>query len=167
MPQVGHTASRETSEAGVPVRCLVFRAGALLAALPLDDVVETMRPLPVRPLAGTQPFVLGLTILRGQPAPVVDVALLLSGDTAAASRFVAVTTPRGPVALATGDVIGLRDTAGDAVQQHTGLLGPAPARLVDAVGSLDGEPLFRLRSLAMVPDEVWVAVAGTGEGPQP
>ena len=153
MEQGGHTATITP--------CLVFRAGGLLAALRLEDVVETMRPLVVRPLAGTQPFVLGLTILRGRPAPVVDVALLLSGATAPATRYISAHTPRGPVALATGDVVGIRDAGGtDTLQQNTAMLGPAPARLVSAIGSLDDEPMFLLQSLAVVPDEVWAAVSG-------
>jgi purine-binding chemotaxis protein CheW len=157
--------------------CLVFRAGGLLAALSLEDVAETMRPRPVRPLAGTAPYVRGLAILRGRPAPVVDVARLLAGTDASATRFVAVRTGRGLVALATGQVLGVRrgladeslaDLAdGEAVQRNTALLGPAPGRLVTAIGTLDGEPLFLLRSLGMVPDEVWAAVQGeepTGDG---
>ncbi|GAA0807711.1 chemotaxis protein CheW [Spirilliplanes yamanashiensis] len=154
--------------------CLVFRAGGLLAALRLADVAEAMRPLPTRPLAGTAPYVLGLTILRGRPAPVVDVARLLAGETAEPTRFVAARTGRGLVALATGPVLGVRrhltdDDTGEAVQQNTALLGPAPGRLVEAIGTLAGEPLFLLRGLGMVPDEVWSAVQDTdadhGGGP--
>src|SRR3954465_12779131 len=85
------------------VQSLVFRAGTMLCALRLDDVIETMRPLGIRPLAGTPPFVRGISIMRGVPAPVVDVARLVGGEQAEIVRFVAVRTERGPVAFATGE----------------------------------------------------------------
>src|SRR4029453_17905986 len=89
---------------------LVFRAGSLLCALRLDEVVETMRPLPTRPLAGTPPYVRGIAIMRGVPPPVLDVARLLAGEDAGTERFVAVRTEHGPVAFATGPVLGVRAT---------------------------------------------------------
>jgi purine-binding chemotaxis protein CheW len=173
MAQVGQFVARSAlAEAPADSACLVFRAGRLLAAVRLGEVAETMRPLPVRPLAGTAPYVRGVALLRGRPAPVVDVARLLAGESAATDRFVAVRTGRGPVALATGEVLGVRhgladvtahgpdDDAGDEaqVQQNTALLGPAPGRLVAAIGALDGEPVFVLRNLGMVPDDVWTIV---------
>jgi purine-binding chemotaxis protein CheW len=137
---------------------LVFRAGSLLCALRLDEVVETMRPLAVQPLAGTPSFVPGISIMRGVPVPVVDLARLLSGADTAATRFVAVRTEHGPIALATGAVLGIRPTVDPNADHHTGLLGAAPARLVAAIGTVDAEPLIQLRSMRLVPDEVWAAV---------
>ncbi|HEU4347578.1 MAG TPA: chemotaxis protein CheW, partial [Actinoplanes sp.] len=69
---------------------LVFRAGPVLCALRLDEVIETMRPLGIRPLAGTPPYIRGISIIRGVPTPVVDVARLLAGESAEVARFVAV-----------------------------------------------------------------------------
>src|SRR5690349_20992738 len=103
MGQPGQVAPAEVESAGGS--SLVFRAGALLCALRLDDVIETMRPLTTRPLAGAPVFVRGVCIMRGVPTPVVDVARLLGGTDAAISRFVAVRTERGPVAFGTGDVL--------------------------------------------------------------
>jgi purine-binding chemotaxis protein CheW len=139
---------------------LVFRAGALLCALRLDEVIETMRPLAVQPLAGTPPFVRGIAIMRGAPTPVIDVARLLGGHEAQATRFVAVRTDRGPVAFATGAVLGIRPTVTATGTHHTGLLGTAPAHLVAAIGTVDAEPLIQLQSMRVVPDEVWAAAAG-------
>src|SRR3954471_17245919 len=87
------------------VPSLVFRAGTLLCALPLDEVIETMRPLPTRPLAGTPAFVKGISVLRGVPTPVIDVSRLLTGVAGDIVRYVAVRTERGPVALGTGHVL--------------------------------------------------------------
>lgn len=160
MVQVGHDAE---PVAGAAAASLVFRAGALLCALHLDEVVETMRPLDTRPLAGSPPWVCGISIMRGVPAPVIDVARLLTGQPGPVARFVAVRTERGPVALATGEVLGIRTTAtGGAAAGHAALLtgGGAASRLVAGVGMLDGEPLLLLQSMRVVPDEVWAAAAG-------
>ena len=160
MGQLGHSARPVDESAGAT--SLVFRAGALLCALPLDEVVETMRPLATRPLAGTPSFVRGICIMRGVPTPVIDVARLLGGDQAEAVRYVAVRTERGPVAFATGEVLGIRATPAGAATGHAALLtGPgASSRLVAGVGTIDAEPLLLLQSMRVVPDEVWAAAAG-------
>lgn len=89
MRQYGQTPVLDESAGMVS---LVFRAGALLCALRLDDVIETMRPLETHPLAGTPAFVRGISVLRGVPTPVIDVARLLGGTPAEVQRYVAVRT---------------------------------------------------------------------------
>ncbi|MEV4709146.1 chemotaxis protein CheW [Actinoplanes sp. NPDC049316] len=157
MGQVGQAAAPVGTAAGEPT--LVFRAGPLLGALRLAEVVETMRPLPVHQLAGTPPFVSGICVMRGEPTLVVDVARLLGGGEAEVARYVAVRTGRGTIALATGPVLGIRTLAADREARHAALLGEAPARLVAAVGTVDAEPVLLLQSLHLVPDETWAAVA--------
>jgi purine-binding chemotaxis protein CheW len=138
---------------------LVFRAGPLLCALRLDEVVETMRPLETQALAGTPPFVRGISVLRGVPTPVIDVARLLGGAQIEAERYVAVRTERGAVALATGPVLGIRDVDTNATGGHPALLGARSNRLVAGVGTVGAEPLLLLQSMRTVPDEVWEAAA--------
>lgn len=140
------------------VTALVFRAGALLCALPLDEVIETMRPLETRPLAGTPGYVHGISVLRGVPTPVIDVARLLAGAAGEIERYVAVRTERGPVALATGTVLGIRATDAGPAEAHPALLGGSH-RLVAGVGTLGSEPLLLLQNMRAVPDEVWEAAA--------
>ena len=138
---------------------LVFRAGPLLCALRLDEVIETMRPLVTHPLAGTPAFVRGICIMRGIPTLVVDVARLLGGAEAEVSRFVAVRTERGPVAFAIGDIHGVRPVSTTTAGRHETLLGDAPARLIAGVGTIDAAPVLLLQSMRLVPDEVWAAAA--------
>lgn len=158
MGQLGQTTSAAEGAAGE--MSLVFRAGTLLCALRLDEIIETLRPLAVRPLAGTPAFVLGITIMRGVPAPVVDVARLLGGGEAEVARFVAVRTERGPLAFATGPVLGIRATGADTTAQHGTLIGGGVSdTLVAGVSTLDAEPLLILQSMRVVPDEVWAAAA--------
>ena len=141
---------------------VVFRAGPLLCALRLDEVVETMRPLDTQPLAGTPAFVLGISVLRGVPTPVIDVARLLGGCSGTVERFIAVRTERGAVALATGGVLGISTVDASAAGGHPALLGARSSRLVAGVGIVGAEPLLLLQSLRTVPDEVWEAAAAAG-----
>jgi purine-binding chemotaxis protein CheW len=149
----------QTAEDTAGRSALVFRAGTVLCALHLDDVIETMRPLAVRPLAGTPPYVQGVTILRGVPTPVLDVARLVGGETAEAERFLAVRTERGPVAFATGPVLGIRNAPADGPARHPALLSGACSRLVAGVAMIDTEPLLLLQSMRVLPDDVWAAAA--------
>jgi len=162
MGQHGQTVRAPEGVAGVS--SLVFRAGSLLCALPLDEVVETMRPLSTHPLAGTPAFVLGVSIVRGVPTPVVDVARLLGGGSAEPSRFVTVRTGSGPAAFATGPVLGIRSATAEAGSQPAALLGSTADGLLAGVGRLGAEPLLLLRSIRAVSDDVWAAAAEQGPG---
>lgn len=157
MGQLGATAPPAASS--VDAASLVFRAGPLLCALRLDEVIETMRPLATHPLAGTPAFVTGICIMRGIPSLVIDVARLLGGARAEVVRFIAVRTERGAVAFATGKIHGVRPVGADGTPRHDALLGAAPARLIAAVGTIDAEPVLLLQSMRLVPDEVWAAAA--------
>jgi len=141
---------------------LVFRAGPLLCALRLDEILETMRPMETLPLAGTPAFVLGISVLRGVPTPVLDVSRLLRGGPGEPRRYITVRTERGPVAMATGEVIGIRAVQPESAGGHPALLGGASSRLVAGVDTVGVEPLLLLQSMRAVPDEVWEAAAAAG-----
>jgi purine-binding chemotaxis protein CheW len=141
---------------------LVFRAGPLLCALRLDEVLETMRPMETLPLAGTPSFVLGISVLRGVPTPVLDVSRLLRGGPEDPQRYITVRTERGPVAMATGEIVGIRSVHPESAGGHPALLGGASSRLVAGVDTVGVEPLLLLQSMRAVPDEVWEAAAAAG-----
>lgn len=157
MRQYGQAPAHPDEGAGIVT--LVFRAGPLLCALRLEEVIETMRPLETRALTGTPAFVRGITVLRGVPTPVIDVSRLLGGGPSEAERYLAVRTERGAVALATGEVLGIRTVEADATGGHPALLGGGNTRLVAGVGTLGTEPLLLLQSMRAVPDEVWETAA--------
>ncbi|MEV6303610.1 chemotaxis protein CheW [Actinoplanes sp. NPDC051861] len=142
---------------GAGVVALVFRAGPLYCALPLDEIVETMRPLRTRPLAGTPPYVRGLTIMRGAPAPVIDVARLLTGVEGEIARYVAVQAGPGLVACATGPVLGVQKIRVAPPEGPAALFTGVSKALIAAVGTVGTDPLLLLRSVGAVPDEVWEA----------
>jgi purine-binding chemotaxis protein CheW len=75
---------------------LLTRVGARLCAVPLAHAVETMRLLPVSPLADAPPFVRGLAIIRGQAVPVVDLGALLGEPAVAVTRLVLVRVEERP-----------------------------------------------------------------------
>ena len=91
------------------VKTLIVRAQAYLCALPLALVVETMRPLPVEPLASVPPFVRGMSIVRGEPTPVIDLAMLLGATRELPWRFVTIRIGEKQVALSVGAVAGVFD----------------------------------------------------------
>ena len=148
------------SEARDPARAaLLCRVGTRVYAIRLEQVVETLRPLPIEPLAGVPPFVLGLSILRGTPVPVVDLAGLLGATSSVRSaRFVAVRAGERQALLAVegvAGVVGLPERTLDALPP---LLRDMSAQAVEAVGSLDEGMLFVLQAGRIVPDSVWKSV---------
>ncbi len=118
---------------------LLCRAGERLCALPLGSVVETLRPLPIEPVVGAPDFVLGLSIIRGAPVPVVDVSRLLSGRASSPARLVVVKAGERRVAMAVDGIIGIRPIAADQLRDLPPLLRDAGADVVSAVGTLDAE----------------------------
>jgi purine-binding chemotaxis protein CheW len=128
-------------------------------AIPLADVVETMRPLPIEPVAAAPGCVLGLAIIRGRPLAVVDVARLVGGGSGRPGRFVTVRAGAREVALAVDEVIGVRTLTADALADLPPLLRDADGAAVDAIGALDAELLFVLGGARLVSE---AAIEGAG-----
>jgi purine-binding chemotaxis protein CheW len=141
---------------------LLCRVGKRLCALPIDSLVETMRPLPIRPMVQSPPFVLGLCIIRGEPVPVVDTAALLGEREARGGRLVTVRVGERLVALAVDSVIGLRSLGAESGAALPPLLKEAAGDVVAAVGTLDAELLLFLRAARLAPDAVFEGVKPSG-----
>jgi purine-binding chemotaxis protein CheW len=101
---------------------LVVRSGDLRCALPLSQVREIMRPLPVNAAEGLPPGVLGISLVRGVPLPVVSLASLLRQPGGQESRFVVVRTPGRDCVLAVDEVNSITDFEAHAWQQMPKLL---------------------------------------------
>ena len=135
---------------------LVIRTGSHLCALQLSDVVETMRPLPVEPVSGAPKCVRGLSLIRGAPVPIVDLAELL-GDAAPApwTRFVCVRARPRTVALAVTAVLGLSDLPPLLLSTMPPLLRDARSDIIEAIASLDAQLFLVLKSASLLPgDEI-------------
>lgn len=163
------------SDGDVSLLSLLFRAGPLLCAMPLSDVVETMRPLPTRRPADCPPYLRGISIVRGVPVPVVTAAALLAAgdrggvdheaapDGADTVRFITVRSRRGVAAVATGAVVGVWEAPTGTAPDGTGRR-PPDAGPVTAVTVRDGEPLLLVRGASLVPDAAWAVLEGGGTG---
>jgi purine-binding chemotaxis protein CheW len=136
---------------------LLFRAGAHLCAIPIAEVAEIMRPLPLERLAAQPDFLLGLSVIRGASVPVVDAGALLGGVAAPhpLCRFLRLRIGARSVALAVDAVVGVRSLTARALGALPPLLGEAGRELIAALGAADGEFLLVLqtgRLAASIPD---------------
>jgi len=148
---------------------LLFRPQpATLAALPVEHVLETMRPLPCEPVAGAPSFVAGAAVIRGYPTPIVDVGTLLGapGHTQAA-RWISINVAARAVALAVAEVIGVRRLADVCAEgAMPPLLTSAAHGAVSSLSVLDGELLVVLEAARLVSDEVWTALGEARSKPE-
>lgn len=141
---------------------LLCRVQTRRCAIPLEHAVETMRPLPVEPVADAPHFIRGLAVIRGAPIPVVDAARLLGAPETRPARFVTLVTGERQVALAVDDVLGIRPISASSLQELPPLLQEAAADAVAAIGTLDADLLLVLRSARLVPEALWQAMEPSG-----
>lgn len=154
----------EGSSPGQRQAVLLCQVGAVVYALPLSHVSETMRPLPFEALAGTAPFIDGVSIIRGGPVPIVDLGRLLGNATSEPrTRLVVVRVGDRRAALSVGKVIGVRALESDAVRELPPLLGGASAEVIRAVGSLDAQLLLLLETSRVLPESSWASLEGARE----
>ena len=143
---------------------LLFRAHRHLCAIPVERVIETMRPLPIEPLAIASGAVLGLCRIRGTSVPVVDTGALFGAQGEAGSaRFIVLRIENRIVALAVESVTGIRAVPSHALQDLPPLLGEANAALVASIGAADGAFLLVLRT-ARILAEAHAAMAEAAYG---
>jgi purine-binding chemotaxis protein CheW len=165
------TAPRRVATASVGVgearqaSWLLCRAGAHLCAMPIEHVIEIMRVLPIEAISGAPPYVCGLCVIRGAPVPVVDAGLLLGNQPTRAKRLVAIRAGSRMIALAVETVEGIRAIGPDAVSQLPPLLRDAATATIAAIGTLDAELLFFLRTARIVPDDLPVRLDADGATP--
>ena len=136
-------------------KVLLCRVPPRLVALPVEHVIETMRPLPVEPLSGMPEYVIGLSIIRGMPVPVVDTSRILGGRELQPQRFVTVRTGGRVVALAVGPIVGAQSVSTDSLGHLPPLVRDAAGHIIAAMGALDDRLLLVLSSAHLVPEEVW------------
>jgi purine-binding chemotaxis protein CheW len=141
------------SAQGNAVSSLLFRVHTRLCALPVAQVMETMRPLPIEPFTGAPMGVKGVAVIRGVPVPVVELAALLGNASSIPTRFVTVRSGLNQVALAVDSVLGLYDISTTCLQQLPALLSAADNNAVTAIGTLDAELLLLLNAGRLVPDD--------------
>jgi purine-binding chemotaxis protein CheW len=144
---------------------LLCRIGSRIGALALKDVRETMRPLPIEPMTGMPPFVLGLAIIRGFPTPVVDAGRLVGSSTLPSSmispspaRFVSLKLGERTAVLSVDAVLDVRSLPAETLSTIPPLLCGEDAELVSIIGALDAKLLLVLEAARLLPDSVWSAI---------
>ena len=147
-------------------RALVVRVSNSLCALPLSWVLEIMRPLRVDAVAGAPAFVLGLSVVRGQPTPVVHLARLLSGREAGdITRFVAVRSGDRRLVFAVEGVHGVETLTTAALQNMPALLEKSSPEAIAAIGTLDQQLFLVLRETRILSEELEALLAGSEGAP--
>ncbi|MGC4087657.1 MAG: CheW domain-containing protein [Polyangiaceae bacterium] len=148
------------------LKVLVVEAATLRCALPLASVRETMRPLGVEPISEAAEFVLGVSVIRGLPLPVVDLGKLVSGKRSASiGRYVTLAVDSRQVALAVDSVVGVRELSVESFSELPQLLSAARSGLVEALATLDSRLLLLLDSARTLPSDASAAAAQQAEAP--
>lgn len=134
---------------------LIARVGTLACAIPVEHVVETMRPLPVEPLGRGPAYVRGLAVIRGVPTIVIDLAVLLGTTSASASaRYVLVRTGERVAALLVDAVDSISALSKNDIAALPPLARSAAGDVIGAIGAVDAGLVVVLeaaRLLAEVP----------------
>lgn len=155
-----------TVEDAIERRFLLLRVGTRLCTISLKQVVETLRPLPIEGLADAPRFIQGMSIVRGEPVPVVDVAALLGDATGrSARRFVMVRAGHGRrIALAVEEVLNVVRLDEAHFQETPPLLQEALPGCVEMIGALDGKLVAMLATMHILPEEVWARMVPEMDG---
>lgn len=141
---------------------VVARVGARLCAIPLEHTRETMRLQPIEPLAGAPAYVLGLSIIRGEAVPVVDLAAVVGGD-GARERLISLRVGDRALAVAVDAVLGVQPIDRAALADAPPLAQLARPEIIDAIGVLDSRLLLLLRTARLLSEDDWQRM---GVGPE-
>jgi purine-binding chemotaxis protein CheW len=103
--------------------------------------METMRPLPVETFTRAPDHVAGLSIIRGQPTPVVSMRSVMGEASQAPGRYVTVKIADRVVALAFDAVLGVHGLSHQRAIDLPPLLSGIAGDAIRQIGSKD-EALF-------------------------
>ncbi len=133
---------------------LLCRTGGITCALPIENVSEIMRPLPIEQIAGAPEYILGLSVIRGAPVPVADLGAIVSGRKTRPARLIAARAATGKIALAVQAVTGVATIGLDACRDLPPLLRDAATDTIAAIGAGDSGLIMFLQTARLLPDEL-------------
>jgi purine-binding chemotaxis protein CheW len=131
------------------------RVGSLVCGLQLDQVTEMMRPLPIDFLEDAPTFMLGVSIIRGEPVPVLDAGRLLGAEKTTMTRLVCLSVGARRVALGVGEVLGIQEVPHDTLRNLPPLLDKVSGDTIAVLGVLDGDLLVVLEGARLISDSAW------------
>ncbi|HEY3175266.1 MAG TPA: chemotaxis protein CheW [Candidatus Polarisedimenticolia bacterium] len=144
---------------------LMIGAGAYVCAIPIEEIVETMRPLAAERVPGMPPYVRGLSVIRGSPVAVVDLVSLMGGaGSGDVTRFVTIRAGSRVVALAVPEVLGVGPLDDPAAGTPLPLIENAHPGLIQSTGTMAGRLLMVLRAGRILPEMVWGEMLSAGRG---
>jgi purine-binding chemotaxis protein CheW len=119
----------------------------------MEQTIEVMRALPLERLTGMPQYICGLSVIRGEPVPVVHLGLLLGQQTAAYERLVLIKLASGRVAMGIDSVVSTNALAATTGQLPPLILEAGDDRIT-GIGTSGTELIFFLRTARLVPDDV-------------
>lgn len=131
---------------------LICRTGGIACALPIENVIEIMRLLPIERIAGAPDYILGLSVIRGAPVPVADLGAIIGGGKTRPTRLIAARAATGKIALAAQAVTGVATISLDACRELPPLLRDAASDTIAAIGAADSGLIMFLQTARLLPD---------------
>ena len=128
---------------------LIYRSGGRLQALALGHVIEIMRPLPIETTGAETALVRGMSVIRGEPTTVLDLAALSTPSPIPPRRLLSLKAGETRFALLADEVLGVQPIpeAREPMLQVLDKDGKA------AVNALDPALRVVLQQLFVLPDE--------------
>lgn len=158
MPTVEATPSQHST-------VLMVRVRSWICALSSRFVIEVMRRLPIQPVVGAPPFILGMSIVRGEVTPVLSLgALLGSTERTLPERFVLVHVGQRRAVIGVDEVLGVDVIEEERLDESPGLLSEVLPRDVTRIGVLDRSVLVMLEGGRLLSEDTWRALAALQAG---
>jgi purine-binding chemotaxis protein CheW len=147
---------------------VVCRVADVMAAIPIEHVAETMRPLPITAFQGMGDPFLGIAIIRGRPVPVLSGRKLLGMPLGAEpTRFVVLQAGHRTAALAVDAVVGIRAVEAVTADHWPELARSLAADTASAIGLLDQRVLLSVQAARIVPEAAWQQLAAAVQAGSP
>jgi purine-binding chemotaxis protein CheW len=146
------------------LRALFVTSGEHLCALPLEHVLEVMRPQPVGFMQSGFRFVEGTAMIRGEPTPVLNLGRLLGdAEGSPAERLVTLKVGARSVAIAVSSIRSVRTLDARSFVDLPPLLRDSGSEYIERLGRLDAELVLVLSAARLVPDAFWAELDRAGD----
>lgn len=144
---------------------LSLRSSTTICAIPIKDISEVMRPLPLNVIPDSPIFLLGISVIRGHSIPIVDFGTLVGlNKSKPPEKYVVLKVESRKVALAVENVMGIKKLSRGFMDQLPPLFQNVHPDIITQIGILDEEFLIVIRASKLIPIEVWDKISQTDVG---
>jgi purine-binding chemotaxis protein CheW len=144
------TKATQTPETTTEEHVVVFRLGQEFYALDIQCVQEIVRMQPITAIPGAEPWVEGVTNLRGRVVPVIDLRRrcnVAASEYTAETRIVVISHESGMVGLTVDAVSEVMRIPGEQIEPPGGIIGLSERGYLRGIAKLD-DRLISLLDLA-------------------